>query len=148
MACHCLRHEEGSEGRRHEQDEGDDVLPLRPDDGRAVVLRDAEDEAAEQSPPAEPLRLAVFGEPGAVPAGELPRASEVEGLAQREFRVPKCRACGDWNWIPYPACRTCLSEDLEWRRDNNGRVLERLFNVNVYYKAYRKQRLDQASVQG
>ena len=35
------------------------------------------------------------------------------------------------------------SEDLEWRRDNNGRVLERLFNVNVYYKAYSKQRLDQ-----
>lgn len=38
---------------------------------------------------------------------------------------------------------TLASEDLEWRRDNNGRVLERLFNVNVYYKAYRKQRLDQ-----
>lgn len=38
---------------------------------------------------------------------------------------------------------TLASEDLEFRRDNNGRVLERLFNVNVYYKAYRKQRLDQ-----
>jgi hypothetical protein len=38
---------------------------------------------------------------------------------------------------------TLAAEDLEWRRDNNGRVLERLFNVNVYYKAYRKQRLDQ-----
>lgn len=38
---------------------------------------------------------------------------------------------------------TLASEDLEWRRDNNGRILERLFNVNVYYKAYRKQRLDQ-----
>ncbi|WP_333817741.1 DUF3035 domain-containing protein [Tabrizicola sp.] len=35
------------------------------------------------------------------------------------------------------------SEDLKWRRDNDGRPLERLFNVNVYYKAYRKQRLDQ-----
>ena len=35
------------------------------------------------------------------------------------------------------------SEDLQWRRDNNGRILERLFNVNVYYKAYSKQRLDQ-----
>ncbi len=33
--------------------------------------------------------------------------------------------------------------DLEWRRDNNGRVLERLFNVNVYFKAYRKMSLDQ-----
>lgn len=38
---------------------------------------------------------------------------------------------------------TLASEDLEWRRDNNGRILERLFNVNVYYKAYRDQRLDQ-----
>lgn len=38
---------------------------------------------------------------------------------------------------------TLASEDLQWRRDKNGRVLERLFNVNVYYKAYRKQRLDQ-----
>lgn len=35
------------------------------------------------------------------------------------------------------------SEDLEWRRDNNGRILERLFNVNVYYKAYEDQSLDQ-----
>lgn len=35
------------------------------------------------------------------------------------------------------------AEDLEFRRDNNGRVLERLFNVNVYFKAYRKQALDQ-----
>jgi len=38
---------------------------------------------------------------------------------------------------------TLASEDLEWRRDNNGRILERLFNVNVYFKAYRKQWLDQ-----
>jgi hypothetical protein len=38
---------------------------------------------------------------------------------------------------------TLAAEDLEWRRDHNGRPLERLFNVNVYYKAYRKQRLDQ-----
>ncbi len=38
---------------------------------------------------------------------------------------------------------TLAAEDLEFRRDNNGRVLERLFDVNVYYKAYRKQSLDQ-----
>jgi Protein of unknown function (DUF3035) len=38
---------------------------------------------------------------------------------------------------------TLASEDLQWRRDNNGRILERLFNVNVYYKAYSDQRLDQ-----
>lgn len=39
--------------------------------------------------------------------------------------------------------QTLASEDLQWRRDNNGRILERLFNVNVYYKAYRDQSLDQ-----
>lgn len=38
---------------------------------------------------------------------------------------------------------TLAAEDLQWRRDNNGRVLERLFNVNVYFKAYREQWLDQ-----
>ena len=38
---------------------------------------------------------------------------------------------------------TLAAEDLEWRRDNNGRILERLFNVNVYFKAYKKQWLDQ-----
>ena len=38
---------------------------------------------------------------------------------------------------------TLASEDLKWRRDNNGRILERLFNVNVYYRAYSKQSLDQ-----
>jgi Protein of unknown function (DUF3035) len=35
------------------------------------------------------------------------------------------------------------AEDLEFRRDNDGRLLERLFDVNVYFRAYRKQALDQ-----
>ena len=35
------------------------------------------------------------------------------------------------------------AEDLEFRRRNNGRVLERLFNVNVYFKAYARMALDQ-----
>ncbi len=38
---------------------------------------------------------------------------------------------------------TLAAEDLEFRRDNNGRILERLFDVNVYFKAYRAQALDQ-----
>jgi uncharacterized OB-fold protein len=37
-----------------------------------------------------------------------------EGLTQREFRAPRCNNCGAWNWVPYPACRECLSEDLTW----------------------------------
>lgn len=40
---------------------------------------------------------------------------------------------------------TLAAEDLEWRRDNNGRILERLLNVNVYFRAYRDQALDQHS---
>ncbi|WP_298259861.1 DUF3035 domain-containing protein [uncultured Litoreibacter sp.] len=35
------------------------------------------------------------------------------------------------------------AQDIEFRRKNDGRVLERLFNVNVYFKAYRKESLDQ-----
>lgn len=35
------------------------------------------------------------------------------------------------------------AEDLEFRRDNNGKFLERLFNTNVYFTAYFEQALDQ-----
>lgn len=42
-----------------------------------------------------------------------------------------------------PDIRTTLAaEDLEFRRQNDGRFLERLMNVNVYFKAYREQSLD------
>ena len=33
--------------------------------------------------------------------------------------------------------------DLEFRRRNDGRLLERLFNVNVYFQAYEEMSLDQ-----
>jgi Protein of unknown function (DUF3035) len=40
--------------------------------------------------------------------------------------------------------RTVLAqEDLAFRTDNQGRVLERLLNVNVYFRAYRDYALDQ-----
>lgn len=35
------------------------------------------------------------------------------------------------------------AEDLEFRRKKDGRLLERWFNVNIYYRAYRDQSLDQ-----
>lgn len=38
---------------------------------------------------------------------------------------------------------TLAAEDLEHRRKNNGRILERLFGTNVYFRAYRKLSLDQ-----
>ncbi len=37
---------------------------------------------------------------------------------------------------------TLAEEDLEFRRRNDGRLLERLFAVNVYYRAYRVMALD------
>jgi uncharacterized OB-fold protein len=39
-----------------------------------------------------------------------------DGLQRHEFLVPKCRDCGDYNWAPYPACRSCLSENQEWTK--------------------------------
>ncbi|NEY90178.1 DUF3035 domain-containing protein [Tabrizicola oligotrophica] len=38
---------------------------------------------------------------------------------------------------------TLAAEDVDHRRKNNGRLLERLFGTNVYFRAYRKQALDQ-----
>ena len=37
------------------------------------------------------------------------------------------------------------AEDLEYRRKHDGRLLERLFNINVYNKAYRPMSLDKAA---
>ena len=34
------------------------------------------------------------------------------------------------------------AEDLQFRRDNDGRLLERLFSVNVYHNAYEGMWLD------
>ncbi len=38
--------------------------------------------------------------------------------------------------------KTLASEDLEYRRRHNGRLLERWFSVNIYARAYRSQSLD------
>ena len=37
------------------------------------------------------------------------------------------------------------AEDVEYRRTHDGRLLERLFNVNIYYRAYAPMSLDQAA---
>ena len=37
---------------------------------------------------------------------------------------------------------TLAAEDLAFRRANNARFLERLFNTNVYFRAYASQTLD------
>lgn len=54
--------------------------------------------------------------PYAKPLPELSarNAEFVEGLRRHEFLVPQCRDCGDFHWVSYPACRTCLSDNLVW----------------------------------
>lgn len=43
-----------------------------------------------------------------------------------------------------PGIRSELAaEDLEFRRHNDGRLLQRMFKMNVYFKAYAGQSLDQ-----
>lgn len=37
---------------------------------------------------------------------------------------------------------TLAAEDLEFRSNSGGRLLERVFGTNVYYRAYREQSLD------
>ena len=38
---------------------------------------------------------------------------------------------------------TLAAEDLDWRRRHDGRLLEKLFSLNVYSRAYSKLALDQ-----
>jgi Protein of unknown function (DUF3035) len=45
--------------------------------------------------------------------------------------------------VPADIRTTLAAEDLSWRQDNNGKLLERLFNVNVYYDSYKPMALDQ-----
>lgn len=73
--------------------------------------------------------VALGGNPGA--AGGIPAADAA--LHARATRMGT-----DANIRP-----TLAAEDLEWRRDNRGRLLERLFGTNVYPRAYRKMALDQ-----
>jgi hypothetical protein len=37
---------------------------------------------------------------------------------------------------------TLAAEDLRWRQTHNGRLLERIFRINTYFKAYERQWLD------
>jgi len=74
--------------------------------------------------------VALGGRPGAPGAGIPASDIALARYAGRYGITPGIR-------------QTLAAEDLEWRRDNEGRVLERLFNVNVYYRAYEIQSLDQ-----
>ncbi len=45
--------------------------------------------------------------------------------------------------VPGDIRDTLAAEDLDWRRNHNGLLLEQLFSVNVYLKAYAEMALDQ-----
>ncbi len=35
-------------------------------------------------------------------------------LRDHVFSVPRCGDCGDYGWVPYPACRSCQSLNVTW----------------------------------
>lgn len=74
--------------------------------------------------------VALGGNPGAVSRGVPARDSGIVQHASRFGRSAEIR-------------QTLAAEDLDFRRRKDGRVLERLFNVNVYFRAYKRQSLDQ-----
>jgi len=81
------------------------------------------------NPRAEAI-TAMGGRPGAVQTGGVPAAdSALFAHVARHGTSSEIR-------------EQLAAEDLEYRRRNNGRVLERLFGANVYHRAYRDQALD------
>ncbi|MFD1912671.1 DUF3035 domain-containing protein [Halodurantibacterium flavum] len=79
--------------------------------------------------PQSDAAIALGGNPGVVAGGPSPADAALLAHAQRNGADP--------------AIRTQLAaEDLEFRRQNRGRPLERLFNVNVYFRVYGPQSLD------
>lgn len=37
-----------------------------------------------------------------------------DAMREHRFLVPRCDDCGHYAWVPYPACRRCLSERQTW----------------------------------
>lgn len=80
-----------------------------------------------------------------------PHADAVAALGGNPERLSSGATAGESALIAHSSrygvagdIRTVLAaEDLAWRKDHNGRVLERLFNVNLYYRAYEQMELDQ-----
>lgn len=109
--------------------------------------------------PTKPLAMpdSLTELPAPTPGGKnitdpTPEADAVAALGGNPERVTGTgRAAGDGGLLSHADrfgvegnIRDQLAaEDLEWRRKHDGRLLERLFNVNVYLKAYRPMSLDQ-----
>jgi hypothetical protein len=76
--------------------------------------------------------VALGGRPGAPGRGVPASDSALVGYSSRYGVTPGIR-------------QSLAAEDLEFRRENQGLLLERAFNVNVYYRAYKRQSLDQSA---
>jgi uncharacterized OB-fold protein len=37
-----------------------------------------------------------------------------QAAARREFRLPRCRSCGTFDWYPKGSCKQCRGSDIEW----------------------------------
>lgn len=85
-------------------------------------------------------------------ADPTPRADAVAALGGNPDRLKPGRIfAGEQALIFYTSRHgvpagirdTLAAEDLEWRKTHNGKLLERAFNVNVYFKSYQPMALDQ-----
>ena len=103
-----------------------------------------------------PENLAALPDPtpgGANRTDPTPEADAVAALGGNPAAVTRTGkiSAADGGLLAYaarygndPQIRPVLAaEDLQYRRDNDGRLLERVFNVNVYFKAYEPYTLDQ-----
>jgi hypothetical protein len=75
----------------------------------------------------------------AVALGGRPIPQDQSGIAAADSAL---YAHAARHGVPADIRDTLAAEDLEFRRQNNGRLLERIFGVNVYHRAYRRQGLD------
>lgn len=85
-------------------------------------------------------------------ADPTPRADAVAALGGNPDRLRSGRIyAGEQTLISYASRHgvpadirdTLAAEDLEWRKTHNGKLLERFFNVNVYFDSYKPMALDQ-----
>ncbi|KAF0676577.1 DUF3035 domain-containing protein [Profundibacterium mesophilum] len=102
----------------------------------------------ELPPPAAPLPVPVPG--GANLADPTPQADAVAALGGSRAALAggaitdqALIAHAGRNGIDGNIRGELASRDLDYRRRNDGRLLERLFGVNVYLRAYEPQSLDQ-----
>ncbi len=110
--------------------------------------------------PTKPLEMP--GDPGALPAptpgganltDPTPEADAVAALGgnperlTRNGNVPdRDRAlilAASHHGVQSDIRQILAAEDLQWRKDHDGRLLERVIGLNLYHKAYKPMELDQ-----